>query len=107
LGDEVIRKISVFVAGFLFGFLIDLIPRLTELSLNVYLCREACPAWFRGASMIAYLAMPIFWGVFAIWAFGRPASNVGRKPKVIVLAASLLLIFAITWTAYAYHQQII
>jgi len=102
-----IRKISIFVAGFLFGFLIDMIPRLSELSLNIYLCREACPSWFREASMITYLAIPIFWGVFAVWAFGRPASKVGNKPKTIALAASLLLIFAITWTAYAYHQQII
>jgi hypothetical protein len=107
LGDEVIRKISVFIAGFLFGFLIDLIPRLTELSLNVYLCREACPAWFRGASMIAYLAIPIFWGVFALWTFGREGISVGKTPKAIAFAASLLLICTITWMAYAYHNQII
>ncbi|WP_175500882.1 hypothetical protein [Collimonas sp. OK412] len=102
-----IRKISIFVAGFLFGFLIDLIPRLSELSLNIYLCREACPSWFRGTSMVTYFAMPIFWGLFAVWAYGRPASKTGSKPKIVALVASLLVILLITWMAYAYHKQMI
>jgi hypothetical protein len=101
------RKLFAFVAGILFGFLIDLVPHVTEVTMNINLCRESCPSWFRGTSLIMYLAIPIYWGGFAILAFGHPNGNVSNKNKIIALLVSALLIVAITWMAYAYQAQII
>jgi hypothetical protein len=80
------------------------VPRAFEIAMHTNICIESCPSWFRVGSLAVYLAMPLFWGVFAVFAFGRSNKHVRTKPMVIALFVSALVISGVTWMAYAYQK---
>ncbi len=96
-----VRKIILFVFGFLVGALFDMVPHAIETMASTNLCVESCSASLRGMSIAAYAAMPVAWGIIFARSIGKPHAMRVVLPSALF---SLTLMMVLTWFLYK-HQH--
>lgn len=95
------RKIILFVFGFLFGALFDMVPHVLEVIANTNVCAESCSDSLRSVSLATYVTMPIAWGIIVAKTIGKPHA---KKRVLISTLLSLTLMLVLTWFLYK-HQH--
>jgi len=100
---KIINRILLFFLGFSVGIIFDIIPGMIEFFTGINICRESCPTFLIGLSIIIYLLMPILWGLY----FSKKTTLVNYNNMIKYFIISVMLMLALTWFLYAYQNSLL